>query len=124
MTTKDLGDLGERAARKALKKAGYRLLAANWRCRYGEIDVVARQGDTICFVEVKTQTVGSAVHPLEEVTPLKQQRLTRSAAEFLRRSGRLERPCRFDVVTVTVPASGRPETTILTDAFPAALPYG
>jgi putative endonuclease len=120
-----LGARGERAAHRALKQHGYRLLAKNWRCPYGEIDAIAfDRGGVLCFVEIKAQTVGSGVPPAEEVTPAKQQRLARAAAEFLRRSGQLERPCRFDVVTVVFDAAGRAAAQLLPDAFPAARPYG
>ena len=124
MRTQDLGAAGERAAWRALKKHGYRLLARNWRCPYGELDVVALHQGVLCFVEVKSQSAGAGVDPAEEVTPLKQQRLSRAAAEFLRRSGRTDRLCRFDLVTVRFDARGEPAAEIIPDAFPAAGLFG
>jgi putative endonuclease len=119
MSTRDLGALGERTARHLLRRRGYRVLGTNWRCRYGELDIVATSGDFLCFIEVKTQSHGSTVPALEEVTPAKQQRIARAAAEFLRQSGRADRLCRFDVVSVVVDDAGRTTAEIIQDAFPA-----
>jgi len=124
VSLQDLGRAGERAARRVLKKHGYKVLATNWRCRQGEIDVVATHKGVLCFVEVKTQSAFSDVPATEEVTALKQRHLTRAAAEFLRRTGRLERPCRFDVVSVVMDENDRPTTEIIPDAFPALGPHG
>ena len=120
MSRKSLGDRGEYYARRALKRRGYRILASNWRSSHGEIDLVADHRGVVCFVEVKTQSAGSEVPAAEEVTALKRRRLTRAALEFLRRSGRTDRPCRFDVVTVHFGEAGRPRVEVITDAFPAA----
>ena len=124
MSRQDLAQVGERAARRLLKKRGYRLLATNWRCRQGEIDVVATHQGVICFIEVKSQSAGAAVPAVERVTALKERHLSRAAAEFLRRTGRLDRPCRFDVVSVVIDRAGGAKAEIIQDAFPATGPHG
>jgi putative endonuclease len=96
-----LGDRGERAAARFLKQRGYRLLARQSRNRIGEIDLIALDGETIVFVEVKTRTSHAAGHPVEAVTFQKQKQLTRSALAWLKRRGLLEHRCRFDVVAIT-----------------------
>ena len=97
---KDAGDRGEAETARYLRKKGYTLLASQWRCRFGELDLVARdrQG-TLCIVEVKLRSVGSIALPREFVDSRKQQRL-RSAAELYLASGGLDAPVRFDVAEV------------------------
>ena len=96
-----LGDAGERAAVRYLRHQGFRILARQWRDRSGEIDLIARDGEWIVFIEVKTRRTLAAGHPVEAVTPAKQAQLTRLALHFLKRRGLLERRSRFDVVAVT-----------------------
>lgn len=114
-----LGWRGERAAAKYLKKQGLRVLAHSFRTRWGEIDLIARQEDTLVFVEVKTRRRGD---PVEAVTPRKQKRLTRAAHRFLRRYNLVESkvPCRFDIVAIVWPdARGRPQIQHIPNAFEA-----
>ena len=106
---KPLGQRGEDAAARFLKRLGYKVLARSSRLWPGEIDLVALDGRTVVFVEVKTRTSQDAGHPAEAVDLRKQRRLTRLAVTFLKRHGLLEYPARFDVVAVTwPPARGRP----------------
>jgi putative endonuclease len=112
-----LGDEGERLACRHLKRSGMRIVTRNFRDPSGEIDVIAREGETLVFVEVKTRRSGD---PLEAVTAEKQRRLTRAGLVFLRKHGLLEVRCRFDVVSVVMPdrlAACRIEH--VRDAFPA-----
>lgn len=78
----DLGEWGERVAGEFLEANDYRLLDRRWRCRRGEIDIVARQGSTVAFVEVKTRRSERYGHPLESVTPAKLARLRVLAGEW------------------------------------------
>lgn len=113
-----LGDRGERAAARYLRRRGYELLARNCRGRLGELDLVAREGQTIVFVEVKTRRSDDRGHPAESITPDKERRLTRAALSFLKAHGLLDRPARFDVVAVTWPAGARrPTIEHYRDAF-------
>ena len=98
--TQSAGNRGEAAVARYLRQKGYTLLASQWRCRFGELDLVARdrQG-TLCFVEVKLRGSGAIALPREFVDSRKQQRL-RSAAELYLASVGLDAPVRFDVAEV------------------------
>jgi len=96
-----LGDRGERAAAKYLKQQGYRILARQSRSRIGEIDLIALDGQTVVFVEVKTRSSQAAGHPAEEVTQAKRRQLTRTALAWLKRRHMLNVSSRFDVNAIT-----------------------
>jgi putative endonuclease len=113
----DLGARGEELAGKYLRRAGYRLLARNFRCRFGEIDLVAEEGDNLVFVEVKTRSSVDFGHPLEAVDLRKQGQLIRAAHVYLREQAAEERFCRFDVVAVTFGGKGAPEIELIKNAF-------
>lgn len=100
-----LGERGEREAAGFLRRKGYRVLARRYRTRRGEIDLIARDGDTLVFVEVKTRRVGA---PAEAVTLQKQRRLARAAYEFAREQRVLGQRARFDVVAIVWPDDRRP----------------
>ena len=91
---------GEGIAAAWLRLKGYRIEARNWRCPQGELDLVARDGDTLVFVEVKTRASASAGRPEEAVDRRKQARLVRLSQAYLARLGGEPPPCRFDVVAV------------------------
>ena len=112
------GRLGETAAAEALTAAGYVIVERRWRCRHGELDVVARDGETWCFVEVKAVRHEAAGSPFEKVTAAKQRQIARAAAAFLQERGLGEPPCRFDVVGVWLDAGDRvARTEIRAGAF-------
>ena len=95
-----LGKLGEDEACRELRRRGYAILARGYRTRHGELDIVARDGDVLVFVEVKTRSNEAFGSPFEAVTARKRLKLVRMALDYLARS-RLEKvPCRFDVVGV------------------------
>jgi putative endonuclease len=94
------GKIGEDRAVEELERRGYAILARRYRSRYGEIDIVARDGDTTVFVEVKARVTAECGTAAEAVTPLKQRRLASMAVEFLARHRLADRPCRFDVVAI------------------------
>ena len=117
MLNRLLGDRGEREAARFLRRRGLRVLAQGYRTARGEIDLIARERDTLVFVEVKTRRSGT---PAEAVTAEKQRRLTLAALHFLRRHGLLEQACRFDVVAIVWPDDrGTPAIEHIRDAFPA-----
>jgi len=107
---KPLGVRGESAAAGFLRRKGYRILARAQRSRFGELDLVALDGRTVVFVEVKTRQSDQAGQPAEGVDAKKQRRLTRLAVGWLKQHRLLECPARFDVVAVLWPADGRPPT--------------
>jgi putative endonuclease len=102
-----LGQRGEQAAAAFLRRLGYKIVAHGARDRIGELDLVAVDGRTIVFVEVKTRTTHDAGHPVEAIDAQKQLRLTRVAATFLKRHDLLECPARFDVIAITWPDAAR-----------------
>jgi putative endonuclease len=102
-----LGALGEAAAAAHLRARGAAILAQGWRCRSGEIDLVAQLGDQLLFVEVRTRRAG-ATAPEESVGPAKAARLRRLAYAYLdAQGGAPERDWRIDVVAVEVDGRGR-----------------
>jgi putative endonuclease len=105
-----LGSRGEDVAARFLRHSGYRILSRSDRSRPGELDLVALDGKTLVFVEVKTRRSAEAGHPAEAVDAAKQRRLTRLAVTWLKRRGLLERPARFDVIAVTWPDDQRRPT--------------
>lgn len=115
-----LGRIGEAAAVAHLEARGYRILERNFRCPLGEIDLIAAQGAVTVFVEVKARTTGEYGPPFAAITPLKQRRLTRLATYYLKGTGRLSRPARFDAVSVAVRPDGCVQAVeLLVDAFEA-----
>lgn len=113
---KQLGRQGEELATAYLERAGYRILARNYRTRSGELDLVAEEKETVVFVEVKTRRDGAAVGPFEAVTAAKRRQLARVAMDYLAREGKGERPTRFDVVAVTL-AGNEPRIELMKNAF-------
>jgi putative endonuclease len=111
-----LGADGEAAAADWLRRHGYTILAAGFRVRCGEIDLVAEDGPTIVFAEVKTRTSALYGTPAEAVTSRKRARIVRAASLYLRSAGWGERSCRFDVLEV-VPVGSGWRVTHLPDAF-------
>ena len=100
-TRRELGNRGEAEAARYLRKKGYALLASQWRCRYGELDLVARDRDgTICFVEVKLRGGDLAGLPREAVDRRKRERLRTAAEAYLSQHGLEDAPARFDVAEV------------------------
>lgn len=106
-----LGNRGEAVAARFLKRLGYLILERQMRGRFGELDLVALDGDVIVFVEVKTRSSTSAGHPTEAITSTKQRKITRSGLAYLKRRGWLERRARFDVISVLWP-DGKSEPAI------------
>jgi putative endonuclease len=112
-----LGERGERAAARFLRREGLRVLLRGYRTRSGEIDLVARDGDTLVFVEVKARRQGV---PSEAVTPEKQRRMSLAALHFLRKYDLLEARSRFDIVAIIWPDDRRPpEVEHIRNAFEA-----
>jgi putative endonuclease len=116
-TTTELGVLGERIAAAFLTDAGLRVLDRNWRCREGELDLVARDGDALVFCEVKTRRGVGYGHPVEAVTAVKRRRLRTLAQRWLAAHDEHATDLRFDVVGVLVRPDGPALVTYLRGAF-------
>ena len=115
---KTLGRRGEDVVVALLRRRGWRILARNFRCPLGEIDLVAEEAGVVVFVEVKTRRTSHAGSGAEAVSAHKQRRLFRLAQYFLSVYGLDGRPCRFDVAAVAV-APGRARVQVVRDAFGA-----
>lgn len=95
------GLIAEGAAKWFLRVKGYRILRQRYKCPLGEIDIIARKGDTIVFVEVKHRQTGDKAR--EAISPRQQQRITRAAEHFLKSQGTQHIRCRFDAVLLHPP---------------------
>lgn len=116
-TTKAAGDRGEAEVARYLRKKGYILLASQWRCRFGELDLVARsKRGTICFVEVKLRSSGSIGLPREFVDSRKRERLRTAASAYLSAHD-IDAPVRFDVAEVYQEQNGSLRVEYLENAF-------
>ena len=104
-----LGSWGEQRAAEYLQERGYQIVARNVRGEYGEIDLLARQGAVLVFVEVKARSSAQFGHPEEAITPLKQQHLVDSALDYLQAHPDLDGDWRVDVISVRRMKNGRPE---------------
>ena len=114
-----LGAEGERAAEKFLRRQRYTILQRNYRCRSGEVDLVALDGRTVVFVEVKTRTQPEFGSPFEAVDQRKQRQIQRVAQRYLTEHRLHDRDARFDVVGVWW-ENGRVHCELIRNAFDAA----
>ncbi|MET8649828.1 YraN family protein [Nocardia aurea] len=112
-----LGAQGEELAARFLEAAGMRIIERNWRCRYGELDLIARDREVTAFVEVKTRTGLGYGTPAESVTFTKQQRIRRLALTWLVEQEGSWRHIRFDVVGVLLRRGYRPVIEHLEGVF-------
>jgi putative endonuclease len=110
------GEAGEALAARLLRKKGYQIVATNYRTPLGEIDIIARDGDTIVFVEVKARQSGRFGAPKWAVTPRKQRKISMVALYYLKSTGQGQAKARFDVVSICS-ALQRPEVEIIRNAF-------
>ena len=111
-----LGELGEDLACAELARRGYAILARRYRTRAGEIDIVARDADTIAFVEVKTRVNREFGGAAAAVTGWKQRRMGQMAVDYMVRHRLANQPCRFDVVTIEF-EDGKPSVEVYSNAF-------
>lgn len=115
-----LGDRGENLAARHLRNLGYRIITRNYRCPLGEIDIVARDGTTLVFVEVKTRAYDDqGVSPEDQVNNAKQHQITKAAKYYLGRYGTVQPAARFDVVAVVWPDNRDPLIRHTPHAFEA-----
>ncbi len=116
-----LGKKGEGLAAWYLKLSGYRILEQNYRNRIGEIDIIAREGATLVFVEVKARKDDRFGPPKAAVTLKKQQKISRIALAYLKETRQMDRRARFDVVSIQT-AVMPPRIELIRNAFELA--YG
>ena len=116
-SSKNFGRFTETLAENCLRKKGYRILERNVRIGKGELDLIAKDGDTIVFVEVKGRRTDRFGGLPYAVDPRKQRQLTKLALAYLAQHGLTNRSCRFDVVLISSTDDQGPRITHLEDAF-------
>jgi putative endonuclease len=117
------GQLGERAAKRHLKRQGLKFLTANFRTERGELDLIFRDQDCLVFIEVKTRSSEEWVRPAKAVDKERRQRLTRAALDYLRLLNNPAVKFRFDIVEVLLDSGQVREVRHLADSFPMERPY-
>lgn len=121
ISTQQRGRDGEEIAVAFLRVKGAQIIARNWRPRRagmrGEIDIIARCGEFLCFVEVKTRASDALGAPQEAVNQPKQRQISRLANAYLSMGDESETPCRFDVVEVWLVAGEKPRVAWIRNAF-------
>lgn len=117
MSTKPLGDRGETLAASHLERAGWTIVDRNFRMGRKEIDLVARRGEVVAFVEVKTRAGLGFGHPLDAITWKKRREIQQVAAAWVTRFGRPGDLYRFDAVAVRLAAGGAPLLEHVEDAW-------
>lgn len=115
MVTKNIGDFGENAVCDALIKRGYRILDRNYHSRFGEIDIIAQDGECIAFIEVKTRKSSSFAKACEAVTYWKQQKIIKTAKYYLGENDDTE--MRFDVAEVYYRQNGEDKEVLKINYF-------
>ena len=117
MTTAETGRAGERAAAEYLRRAGYDILACNWRTGRYELDIVARRGGVLHFVEVKTRRAAGLTTPEQAVTPTKFRALRRAAQHYMALRGDTEEEVQFDLAAVDAWPDGSLEVRFIERAM-------
>jgi len=111
-----LGKSGEEIATCLLKDNGYKILARNYRTKLGEIDIIARDKDTVCFIEVKTRNSDRFGFPVEAISISKQRQISKAALMFLKQNNLLDKKARFDVVSI-ICSENTPKLDLIKNAF-------
>ena len=121
---KEVGNKGEKLAAKFLKRKGYRIIQQNYKCKLGEIDIIAEHDDTIVFVEVKTRQTHEFGSPQSSVTATKRGQISRVALFYVRNKKLVDQSCRFDVIGITFSSGSRkPEIEHIENAFQLSRRY-
>ncbi len=112
----DFGKASEKEAAGVLQDNGYRIIYRNYKCPLGEIDIIAEDKGTICFVEVKARHSLNLGSPEDAVSTRKQRQICKSAIYYLKTNKLLERLSRFDVLTLLY-TDNQPKISLIKDAF-------
>jgi putative endonuclease len=114
-----LGKFGEELALKKLKRLGYKKIVRNYSCRLGEVDLIARDGDTLAFIEIKTRRGASIGCAKEAVNARKRRQLSKVALAYMKSNDCCEAKARFDVVAINL-KDGNTQIEVIKDAFELA----
>ena len=115
----EIGQFGEELAYKKIKRLGFRSIVRNYRCPLGEVDLIAKDGDTLVFIEIKTRRGNTIGYAKEAVTPKKQRQLSKVALAYMKSNHCPEAKARFDVIAICL-GSGEPEIEVIKNAFDLA----
>jgi putative endonuclease len=111
-----LGSKGERLALNFLHAHGYKILMRNFSCRFGEIDIIARQGKTTVFIEVKTRSSTEFGQPQDSIGPDKIKHIFRCAQFYIKNNGYSDEEFRFDIISIVL--TDKPKIELIRNAFP------
>lgn len=114
---RSLGQRGEHLAARHLESRGYHIVAVNWRCPQGELDIIARQGEVLVFVEVRARRAPLTETAFESINARKRTRIGRAAHAYLALHCLEDTPWRIDVIAVALPPSGHPVIEHVEDAL-------
>lgn len=113
---KQVGDKGEDTASDFLMNKGYKIIQRNYRCMYGEVDIIAEYDEAIIFVEVRTRRSNSFGTPQDSITPSKINKISKTALCYIQEKCFSDRSCRFDVIAITY-SKGIQNITHIENAF-------
>ena len=117
MTQKELGDYGEDMAADYLQGRGYYVIERNFKNKLGEVDIIAKDKGTLCFIEVKTRESEEFGSPFEYVTPAKQKQIAKMAISYFQLKDLDDVRARFDVVAVTLDKDSSQQIKLMKNAF-------
>jgi putative endonuclease len=120
MDNKGLGERGEEIAAAYLKGRKFTIVERNFRCKAGEVDIIAREGNTLVFVEVKTRRTLSFGPPQLAITPFKQRQISKAALTWLAKKKLFDTSARFDVIAIILPDHEVPIIDHIRNAFDLA----
>lgn len=114
-----LGAYGEKLAYKEIRKRGYKRIVRNYCCPLGEVDLIAQDGDTLVFIEIKTRKARSMAYAKEAVDIRKRRQISKVALAYMKSNNCCDVKARFDVIAVHV-TEGKPEIEVIKNAFELA----
>ena len=112
----EFGKLGEKTAVDFLKASGYKIIQQNYKTKVGEIDIIAKEKDTLVFIEVKTRHTDAFGEPQSAVNKFKQNQIAKAALYYLKENALLEKPARFDIIAVHY-TNQNPKINLIKNAF-------
>lgn len=115
----ELGKFGEELALRKIKRLGYKKIVRNFRCPLGEVDIIAKDGDTLVFMEIKTRKGRSIGYAKEAVNARKKRQISKVALAYMKSKDCSDLRARFDVVAISL-GRGKPEIEVIKDAFELA----
>ncbi|MEA4848779.1 MAG: YraN family protein [Clostridiaceae bacterium] len=121
---KIIGAFGEDMACEYLEEYGYKVLERNFSCRTGELDIIALEGETVAFIEVKTRSSERYGLPSEAISISKQGKIVKTALYYMQRNRLLDRMCRFDVLEIIIEDEDNHRINLIRDAFQYSGRYG